>query len=116
MSSAEPRRARGQWPRGRTFLFMIILVVAAAVAYYADGWFALGVVIIVGLLIISYFGSHRFANWQTGRPSRTSRQLAERPFTTREQDGQPLRADPDAVEDWLRERSLDRVFDDSDEA
>lgn len=106
MSPAELSRARGQWSRGRTFLFMIILVAVAAVAYYVDGFLALGVVIIVGLLIVSYFGSHRFANWQTGRPSRTSRQTAERPFTAPQRERGPLRADPDVVEDWLRERSL----------
>ncbi len=115
MSAAEPSRTRGQWSKRRTFLFVIILAIVAAVAYYADGFLTLAVVIIVGLLVVSYFGSHRFANWQTGRPSRTSRRLAERAFTPQVHDGRQLRAEPDVVEDWLRERSLEGLSDDRED-
>jgi hypothetical protein len=87
---------------------------AAVLAWYAAGYLALTVVIILGLLIVSYLGTDRFANWRTGRPSRARRQQAEGPLVSPEHAGQ-LRAEPDVVESWLRERSLDGLFDDRGE-
>lgn len=114
MSSPEPPVPRGQWTWARAFLFMIIWLIAAALAYYAGGFLSLAVVIILGALIVSYFGRPQFANWQTGRPTQTSRQLAESLLVRPGHDGEELRAEPDAVESWLRERELDVMFEDRD--
>jgi hypothetical protein len=114
MSSPEPPAPRGQWTGARTFLFMIIWIMAAALAYYAAGFLSLAVVVIIGALTVSYFGRHQFANWQTGRPTRTSRRRADSLLVPPGHDGGALRAEPDAVESWLRERELDGVFEDRD--
>jgi Flp pilus assembly protein TadB len=115
MSSPPSSGPRAQWSRKRTFLFLIVVVATAAIVGYVAGYLALVLVIIVGVLIASYLGTDRFANWRTGRPSRARRQLAESLLSPRKRPGLPLRADPDAVERWLRERSLHGLFDDPDE-
>jgi Flp pilus assembly protein TadB len=115
MSSSDSSPPRAQWSRKRTFLFLIVVVATAVLAGYVAGYLALVLVIIVGVLIASYLGTDRFANWRSGRPSRARRQLAERLLSPRTSSGQSLRAEPDAVESWLRERSLHGVFDDRDE-
>jgi hypothetical protein len=111
VSDPEHRRPRAQWSAARTFLFLIMTLAAAVLAWYVAGYLALTVVVILGLLIVSYLGTDRVANWRTGRPSRARRQNSEGLLVPPEHSGQ-LRAEPDVVESWLRERSLDGFFDD----
>lgn len=82
---------------------------AAALAWYVAGYLALAGVLVLGLLITSYLGVDRFANWRTGRWSRARRQMAEGRLAPPEHSGE-LQAEPDVVESWLRERSLDDLF------
>jgi Flp pilus assembly protein TadB len=114
MRHPQHRGQRRPWSRTRTFLFLLMTLAVAALAWYVAGVLAAVVVIIVGLLIVSYLGTDRLANWRSGRPSRERRQMAESILVPPERVGQ-LGAGPDAVEDWLRERSLDGLFDDRNE-
>lgn len=115
MSSPPSSGPRAQWSRTRTFLFLVITVATAVVAGYVAGYPALVLVIIVGVLMASYLGTDRFGNWRTGRPSRARREQAERLLSPPERSGRPLRAEPDAVESWLRERSLHGLADDQND-
>jgi Flp pilus assembly protein TadB len=107
-------RLRRQWSRTRTFLFLLMTLAVAALAWYVAGVLATVVVIIAGLVIVSYLGTDRFANWRTGRPSRARREMTESILLPPERAGQ-LRAGPDVVETWLRERSLDELLDERNE-
>ncbi len=107
MSSPRPWLPRRQWTPARTFLSLIVTLAVAAFAWWVGGYLAMIVVLVVGLLITSYFGTVRFSNWQTGRPSRIRREIAEGIVTPPEDVDAALRTGPDAVEDWLHERVLD---------
>lgn len=82
------------------------IIICAAAAWYA-GAGVLGVlaVVVVGALIVMYRRANPFRNWQTGRPWRDSRR---RPAANRDRE-----AGSDPVADWIRDRSLYDLFDDS---
>jgi hypothetical protein len=106
-TSPRGSRGRGQWSPGRTFLVIVGTVVVAAFAWWAYGYLAAILVLVAGLLASSYFGTERFSNWRTGRPSRVRREMAESLVTPPRRAGEPLAARPDVVEDWLHERLFD---------
>jgi hypothetical protein len=91
--------------------FVIIGLAAAGwLAWLADGVLALIVLLVVALLVVPYRRQRRAGAWRSGRPSSQRRRDVDR-FIAAKLPGLD-HPEPDAVEAWVRERSLYDLFDD----
>jgi hypothetical protein len=98
----EPMTPR-RWLKTPQFMWALI-VIAAALGWFLAGVLGLVVVLIAGLVVAAQRQSNPFRNWQTGRPWRPS-QARGAVFGPGDRAG-PGPDEPGAIEEWIRERSM----------